>query len=189
MNALDPLSVAAEITAVLEELRIPYVIGGSVAASLLGEPRSTLDLDIMIDCGADQTRELATRLSETCYVDEETAVDAARMRRSFNAIHLATSLKIDFFFAEDSEFARGILARRTRTSVGGVEMFFYSAPDLIVRKLLWFRLADETSERQWRDVVGLLRMNRGRLNAAGLRVTAVQAGVADLLDTALEESK
>lgn len=52
MTPLDPLAVAQAVASGLDDLGIGYVIGGSVAASLLGVLRSTLDLDIMIDCDA-----------------------------------------------------------------------------------------------------------------------------------------
>ena len=157
MTPIDPLGVATRIAAILEKLHIRYVIGGSVASSVLGEPRSTLDLDVMIDASQDQVRDLARLLSRDFYIDAEDAVEAARNGVSFNAIDLGSSMKVDFFPAED--LGREQLTRR-QAIVARPELpalFFYSAEDLVVRKLLWFRAGGESSSRQWRDVVSILK--------------------------------
>lgn len=157
MTPIDPLAVAAQIAAILERLEIPYVIGGSVASSVLGEPRSTLDLDIMIDADGDTARRLARALHNDFYIDEEDAFDSVRRGSSFNAIHLASSLKVDFFPAE--KLGREQIARRhAMVPRPDLEpLYFYAAEDLIVRKLLWFRQGGESSSRQWRDVVSMLK--------------------------------
>jgi len=148
------------VAAILEELGIRYVIGGSVASSLMGEPRSTLDLDVMIVCDADSVRNLVGRLQEAFYVDESDALRAVADQSAFNAIHLPSSLKVDFFLAERAPFAAHQIERRRAIDVGGVRLYFYAPEDLIVRKLMWFRLGAETSERQWRDVLGISRPTR-----------------------------
>ena len=157
MTPIDPLTVAAEVAAILERLGIPYVIGGSVASSILGEPRSTLDLDIMVDATTGDIRSLVRALAKDFYVDEEDAVAAAGRSSSFNAIHLQSSLKVDFFPAE--KLGREQIARR-KAIVSRRELpplYFYSAEDLVIRKLLWFREGGESSSRQWRDVVSILK--------------------------------
>jgi hypothetical protein len=165
VTPIDPLAVAVQVARILEQLRIPYVIGGSVASSLLGRPRSTLDLDIMIDAQEDDIRRLARALLSDFYVDEEDAAAASKSSVSFNAIHLQTSLKVDFFPAE--ELGREQIARRQAITVPGLSpLYFYSAEDLIIRKLLWFRQGGESSALQWLDVVSILkttRLDTGRL--------------------------
>jgi hypothetical protein len=186
MSPVDPLRLAAWLAGILHDLGIPYLVGGSVAASVVGEPRSTLDLDLMVDCDAAAARRLARALASSCYVDEENAVEAARSRGSFNAIHLATSMKIDFFFAEE-DFAREAIRNGKSVSLDGVEVAFYSAEDLVIRKLHWFRPGGESSERQWRDVIGILRLNRRGLDRSRMLRLAAQAGVPDLLAKAERE--
>lgn len=157
MTPIDPLTVAAQVAAILERLHLPYVIGGSVASSVLGEPRSTLDLDIMIDATAEGVRELVRALAADFYIDEEDAVAALRHRSSFNAIHLQSTMKVDFFPAET--LGRDQIARR-QAIVARPELpplYFYSAEDLIIRKLLRFRDGGESSLRQWRDIVSILK--------------------------------
>lgn len=189
MTPVDPLAIAALIVDALERAGLRYVIGGSVAASLMGEPRSTLDLDIMIERDVEKTRALVNELLESCYVDRESAIGAARERRSFNAIHLQTSMKIDFFVAEDSRLAEEAMAHRRRIELpNSTSLYFYAVEDLVARKLFWFRLGREVSERQWRDVVGMLRLNSDSIDLERLRAVTIGAGVSDLLELAIQEA-
>jgi hypothetical protein len=189
MTPIDPLAIAAIVAGILEAVDLRYAIGGSVAASLMGEPRSTLDLDIMIERDVEKTRLLALKLLETCYVDQESAVVAARTHGTFNAIHLDSSMKIDFFVAEDSRLATEALAHRRRVEpAGSSALYFYALEDLVARKLVWFRLGGGVSERQWRDVIGMLRINAGSVDLERLRALALSADVLDLLEAAIVEA-
>jgi hypothetical protein len=187
VNAIDPISIAVHIAGILEELGIRYVIGGSVASSVLGEPRSTLDLDLMVEIDERSARLLVVRLQPDFYAEEEDAIDAVRRGSSFNAIHYATSMKVDFFPAEP--FAKRQLDRRRALQVRSDAplLYFYSAEDLIVRKLMWFRGGGETAIRQWRDVVGILKAAGSTLDRDYLRTAAEERGVDDLLMPAFGE--
>lgn len=190
MTPADPLSVAVVVATVLEEIGIRYVIGGSVASSLIGEPRSTLDLDIMIDIDVLRVRQLAGRLRDNFYIDEESAVGAVHSGSSFNAIHLSSSLKVDFFPAEREAFAREQLERRRPVLLDppGVTLYFYAAEDLIVRKLMWFRAGGAVSDRQWRDVLGMLKAGEPALDFDLLRTAAAKVNAGDLLERVLREA-
>ena len=76
-------------------------------------------------------------------------------------------------------------ARRQRVDIGAGEIWMASAEDVILAKLSWFRKGGEVSEKQWRDVLGILRVQRGRLDADYLRSMAESLGLSDLLDRAL----
>jgi hypothetical protein len=184
VTPIDPIAIAADVAAILEDLGIRYVIGGSVASSLMGEPRSTLDLDLMLEAGETLVRRLSTRLKEAYYVDEQDAVESFARGSSFNAIHFATSIKVDFFPAE--HFAAIQLDRRrsvvVRTDLP--PLYFYAPEDLIVRKLMWFRAGAESSAHQWRDVIGLLKTTGRDLDWAYLKSAAAERDVADLLRSA-----
>ena len=186
MTPIDPLTIAAVIAEVLERLGIPYVIGGSVAASVIAEPRTTLDLDVMIDAGADKVRQLVKELASDFYVDEEDALEAVRHLRSFNAIHFHSAMKVDFFIAEP--LGREQIARREALEArpGAPPLYFYSAEDLVVRKLLWYRAGGESSLRQWRDVVSILKM--APLDRAALVSRAREQQVDDLLVRAANDA-
>jgi hypothetical protein len=177
LTPIDPIALATAVAKFLDELRIPYVIGGSVASSLYGEPRSTLDLDMMIDADEKQVAELVARLRDEFYVDRDDALEAARQRTSFSAIQTATSMKIDFFLTENEPFAQKQMSRRRQIA----HLHFYAPEDLIVRKLMWYRTGGEQSERQWRDVAGILRVSKEQIDFGYLRQAAAKVTVADLL--------
>lgn len=188
MTPIDPLATAALLAGLLEHLGIPYVIGGSVASSVLGEPRSTLDLDLMIDADEERVRALVEALREEFYVDLDDALAAVRGLSSFNAIRYDSVMKVDFFIAEPLG-CRQILRRRAiRVRADLPALYFYSVEDLILRKLLWFRLGGGVSERQWRDVVSLLKVAGNDLDHRYLSTAAAEEGVADLLRGAVEQA-
>src|ERR1700739_2277229 len=97
MTPADPVAVAVIVAAILDQLGIRYVIGGPGASSLMGEPRSTLDLDFLSDCRAYSVRSLVARLKSDFYGDESEALRAVANESTLNAIHLSSSLKVDFF--------------------------------------------------------------------------------------------
>jgi hypothetical protein len=149
-----------------------------VASSIYGEPRTTLDLDMMIDADEKQVLELVARLHDEFYVDRDDALEAVRRRTSFSAVEMATSMKIDFFLAEKEAFAKEQIARRRQIE----RLHFYAPEDLIVRKLMSYRAGGEQSERQWRDVAGVLRVSKEQIDFDYLRQAAAKVAVADLLE-------
>ena len=188
MTPVDPLALAARIAAILDSIGVRYVIGGSVAASVVGEPRSTLDLDLMVELDDVHARLLVASLQDDFYIDEEMVLEAVRAEGTFNAIHYASSMRIDFFIAED--FATRQLDRRRELRVRDdlPPLCFYSAEDLVVRKLMWFRLGGEVSNRQWRDVLGILKTSWQSVDIAYLESAAEERDVGDLLLRARDEA-
>lgn len=188
MTPVDPLGTAVLVAAILEELAIPYVIGGSVASSVLGEPRSTLDLDVMIDADEQRVRRFAAKLREDFYVDEDDAIAAVRSASSFNVIRYDSVMKVDFFIAEPLG-RRQILRRRgIRVRPELPVLYFYSVEDLVLRKLLWFRLGGGVSERQWRDVISLLKVAGQDLDREYLHAVAAEEKIAELLSRAAADA-
>jgi hypothetical protein len=118
--------------------------------------------------------------------------EAIRRQSCFNLIHLSTMYKVDVFVAKDRPFDRSALSRITREEVGepgdSLHVWFASVEDVILSKLEWFREGGEVSERQWLDVEGVLKVQRGRLDLMYLRRWAAELNVADLLERALGEA-
>jgi hypothetical protein len=181
VRALEP------VIAALEQLGIAYRIGGSVASSALGVPRSTLDVDVVCELALDHVQAFVRQVESAYYVDSDMIRDAIGRRSSFNVIHLETMTKVDVFVRKDGSYDREVFARATRCSLEDAtrEFDLTTAEDIVLRKLEWFRLGGEVSERQWLDVLGVLRVQQPSIDAVYMRRWAGVLGVADLLERAL----
>jgi hypothetical protein len=187
----DPLAVALEVAGILERLGIPYLAAGSLASSVHGEPRSTNDVDLVVDL-AGHVAGLLRALGDRYYVSADAVGEATRTGGTFNLIHLATAVKVDVFVSRDDPFDAERLARRTQVRIGpdeGDVLKVDTAEHTILRKLEWYRRGDEVSERQWRDVLGVLRAQPTGLDWDRLAAWAARLGVADLLARARRESR
>lgn len=176
----------------LEQIGIPYAVGGSLASSLHGVMRSTLDVDIVADMRLEHIQPLVAALSKEFYADDEMMRDAIEHQSSFNLIHYETAFKVDIFIRKLRAFDQMQLERR-RTSVIATDpeqsVYVVSPEDIILSKLEWYRLGGEVSDRQWRDILGVLKTRAGELELDYLRKWAGELKVTDLLDRALKEMR
>jgi hypothetical protein len=187
----EPIRVLLEIGAALDRMGIEWLLGGSLASSILGEPRASVDIDLALRMRTTDVDRLARELEPGFFVDPEAARDAVRRGASFNAIHRETMLKVDLFVLGEAPLDREQIGRSFRARVSGEsaqQVPVSSAEDLVLRKLLWFRAGGGVSDRQWRDVLGILKVQRGRFDAAYLRGWAAKLGISELLDRALREA-
>ena len=175
----EPLRVTLAVAKALERMGIPYFVGGSLASSAHGVARSTLDADIIARLDPGQAGQLVLELGPEFYSDVDAIADAATRRSSFNVIHIATA------YAE-------IEMKRRQSHVidptTGESMAFSTAEDTLLAKLQRYRQGNEVSERQWRDVLGILRIAGQSLDRNYLSLWAGELGIADLLDRALSEA-
>lgn len=176
----------------LERLSIPYCIGGSVASSAQGIARATADIDLVADLQLSHIADLVAALSELYYVDEDMARDDVCRRGAFNIVHLATMLKLDIFALGPREYDRVSFQRRYADALEegtATRKFMLLAPeDVVLSKLDWYRKGGEISQRQWNDVAGVLKVQRGRLDLAYLHRWAAELGIGALLVQALENA-
>jgi len=187
----EPVRVAVSFTRVLEQLGVPYVIGGSFASSVHGEPRTTNDVDMVCQIRLEHVDRLASALGRQYYMSKEAAREAIRARGSFNVIDVKTAVKVDVFVAGTDPLNAERLRDRLRVQVSDdpEAWIFVDTPEhSILRKLEWYRRGGEVSERQWRDVVSMLRIQGARLDHALLDTWAARLSVADLLGRARAEA-
>jgi hypothetical protein len=180
---LDPIATALVVTDALDVLGVPHSIGGSIASSFAGEPRSTIDVDIVAALEDRHVDALVEALSAQFYVDADALRRAIRRRSSTNLIHQPTQLKVDLFIAGGTPLDLRQLERRQAVDLGGGRRVYVHTPeDILLQKLRWYRLGGEVSDRQWRDVAAIVRVQGGRLNLEYLRANAPLLNVADLLE-------
>ena len=176
----------------LERLGIPYAIGGSLASSLHGVMSSTLDVDIVADMKLEHIKPLVAALSKEFYADDEMMRDAIEHHSSFNLIHYETAFKVDIFIRKLRPFDQMQLERRRKSVIATdpeESVWVVSPEDIILAKLEWYRMGGEVSDRQWRDILGVLKTRAGELDLAYLRKLAIELKIVDLLDRALKEAE
>lgn len=126
---------------------------------------------------------LAGALGERFYVDAVALRRAIRERSSANVIHHETSTKVDLFIVGRSPIDRTQMDRRQRVRIAT------DPEDILLQKLAWYRLGNEVSDRQWRDVLGIILTQEDRLDATYLEHGADAIGVSDLLQRALSQAR
>jgi len=185
----DPWEVAAVVAGALEDVGARYAIAGSLASGVVGEPRSTIDVDIVVELESHQVDALAERLSTRFYVPVGLIRRAVQERSSANVIDTLTSLKVDLFMAGGTPLDRDALDRRVATVSADVArpLFVHTPEDVLLQKLRWYRKGGEVSDRQWRDVIGIVRVQGARLDRSYLTYGAALLGVTDLLERVLAQ--
>jgi hypothetical protein len=179
------------VTQTLEQIGVAYAVGGSLASSLHGVMRSTLDVDIVADMRLEHIAPLVAALAEEFYADDEMMREAIKRHSSFNLIHYETAFKVDIFVCKLRPFDQMQLERR-RTSVIANDpersIYVTSPEDTVLAKLEWYRLGGEVSDRQWRDILGVLKTRAGELDLDYLHTWARELKVSDLLERVLQEA-
>ena len=108
----EPIAVTMAVIDTLNVLEIPYFIGGSLASSVHGVIRTTMDVDLVADLRLEHVEPLVQMLGQAFYVDGGAIQEAIRSRRSFNLIHLETMFKVDVFVCKRRSYDQTQLERR-----------------------------------------------------------------------------
>lgn len=192
MRPPDILRALVPVTRVLDSLKIPYFIGGSVASSLYGIARATLDVDIAARIELGHVSSLQDSLQNEYYVDEDMIAEAVTRRSSFNLIHLETSIKIDVFVPVDEPFQQTAMERKVKDTLiedDPTAVFYISSPeDVILHKLKWYELGGGVSERQWLDVTGVIKVQGNSLDQVYLQRWSKELGMSMLLKKAFADA-
>jgi len=188
----DAVVVAQTIAERLEKLGIVYWIGGSVASSIYGIPRSTQDVDFVAELKEEHVEELVAALEAEFYIDSDVVRRAIRSRRSFNVIHLDTMYKADIFVLGTDHHAQEEKQRRRIEPLGSgpdaPTAYFCSPEDIVLQKLRWFRKGGGISERQWDDLLSVLKVQANALDYDYLKRWAADLALSDLLEKAFDDA-
>lgn len=187
----EPFAVTLRVARALERLGVRYLIGGSLASSFHGVPRATNDADVVAELPGSKVRALVEDLQAEFYVDADMIHDAIQRGASFNVIHLGTMFKVDVFILRREAMLLEEMSRRIEHRIGDgpdERAFFASPEDTVLQKLDWYRRGQGVSDRQWTDVLGVLKVQRDKLDLEYLRRWAPELRVADLLERALGEA-
>jgi hypothetical protein len=151
-----------------------------------------MGIDILAAIPAKQATAFAENLAPEFYADEQAIRNAIMAKRSFNVIHIETMFKVDVFVSKRDSFDKEQLGRRELyVAVRNPDRSVYvaSPEDTILSKLRWYRQTNETSDRQWNDVLGVMSVQAEKLDLAYLKRWADELSVSDLLERALAQSQ
>lgn len=189
-DAADLLAALAPVAAAFQRLGVRHFVGGSVASTIHGAIRSTMDVDLVCELRADQVAAFVTVFGEEFYVSEPAVRQAVERRSCFNLVHLPTAWKVDVFVSRGRLFDEAAMARAVarRLAVDDpLEVPVATIEDSIVAKLEWFRAGDESSQRQWDDVSRLVALHGPALDLDHMRRMAESVGVGSLLERLLAQ--
>jgi hypothetical protein len=163
---------------------------GSFASSSHGFPRFTQDADLIAELDRNQVDAFIEAFSREFYVDRGLIEQAITNQTSFNIVHFESSFKVDFFLLRrggyvEEEFSRRVLKQiDPRTNFAA---YVQTAEDALLSKLAWYRQGGEVSQNQWRDAIGIMKVQAGRLDAGYLQKWAEELGISDLWLRARQE--
>jgi hypothetical protein len=175
--------VLLQVAQCLTAAGIPFMVAGSVVSSAYSQPRSTNDVDIVIDPEPAQLEHWLTQLGSDYYVNADAARDAVQRRSMFNIIHLKSGWKVDLIVRKDRPFSVGELQRKRTVDLGGQTLPVATAEDTILTKLEWNLITP--SERQVLDALQVAIAQWSQLDVEYLRKWAPSLGVADDLEKLL----
>lgn len=188
----EPIVVALSVARIFDSLEIRYVVGGGVASTVQGEPRYTRDVDIAIQLQPSQVEPLIASLEDSDFYFSATAIRTSTTGWNyFDLVHKKLFIKVDCYVRPDAGIHGEEMRRAMRIQVGSspADLLSVATPeDTVIQKLVWYRMSDEVQDHQRRDVVGILRTWRGKLDDPYMNRWCSTLGVADLLDRVRKES-
>lgn len=146
----------------------------------------------MIDLTSAKVGNFLKNMQPEFYVDSNAVTQAVQLRSSFNAIHFATVQKVDSFIRKQSDYAVEQMRRSFAVAVDEAAndtIIVASPEDVILQKLVWYAMGSRISERQWNDVLGVIKVQGQRLDRDYLMRWAEKLSVADLVEEALRAAQ
>lgn len=175
-----------QVVDVLESLDVTYMVVGSLASSAYGDPRATLDIDIVIKLIDEDISSLCRAFPESdFYISPEAARAAMRAGGQFNLIHAASGHKVDFIISRNDLWGRHQIARRRPVEIiVGQRAYAASPEDVVLAKMLFHR--EGGSDKHLRDIAGILRIQGKSLDREYIARWAIELKVMNIWNVALK---
>jgi len=186
------LCTVREVARAFDDHAIPYALSGSMASSLYGFLRHTRGADFMAEPFPGTEAAFAGALGPDYSLSPEAVRSAVLQRSSFTLFNMRAGVKVDVFVRTDAPFEQSAMQRRTALKLPDAPeqpIVFHTPEDTVLFKLWWYRLSDERAEKHWADILGVLKVQAGKLDEAYLDRWAADLGVADLLARVRQESE
>ena len=167
----------------LNRTGVIYYLTGSMASNYWGIPRTTHDLDFVVQLPMSSVPLIMQEFSGDFYIEEAAVRAAYQPPHQFNAIDTRSALKVDFWLAGPDPFDREMLRRRAQVPLFGEAAWVSTAEDVILHKLVWNRLSP--SDRQLGDAAGIVAVQAGALDNNYLRQWAAKLRVEGELELLL----
>lgn len=179
----------AKVVRTLERLNIEYMVTGSIASSLQGEPRSTHDIDIVVNLPRSKAQTLAASFPPPdYYLDQEALVEAVAARGMANLIDTISGDKVDFWLLTESPFDLSRFARKYSEEVLGMRLVVSSPEDTILMKLRWARMSGG-SEKQFIDALRVYEVQYEKLDHEYLREWTPKLGIEKEMERLRNEAR
>ena len=183
-----------DVVDALESIGVRFVVGGSVACIAHGRWRTTEDVDIAAELTSTHVAPLCERLKDSFAIYEPAVLEAVVRQSSFSLIHSERIDKVDVFVSSGTmfdkmQFERMVIAPLPKESDWMRPLPLTSAEDIVLHKLMWFDKSDRVSERQWRDILGVLTNQFGKLDVTYMQQWAAKLSVFGLLEEAMEQAE
>lgn len=158
---MDFQELMQKIAKILGDLKILYAVTGGYAVAMWGRPRSTFDIDVIVQVYKPQIkafRRALQNISKLSYLDEDAIEEAVKREGEFNFIHTESGIKIDFWVAGSNPISQLELERRISKTINGQRVYFISPEDLILSKLRWYK--ESKSNRHLEDIESILKIQK-----------------------------
>lgn len=191
MNDSEIALALQPLISLFNELGISYYICGSIASSAYGTSRATQDIDLVSDITELSVNILVDKLRSDYFIDGEMIREAIELKSSFNLIHLKTMMKLDVFILRNDLFHKMTNKRKIEDTLdkdeNSIKIFLSSPEDVILSKLDWYVKGNKASEQQWRDIIGVIKVQKNNLDLQYLKQWATELKVDNLLSKAFFE--
>ena len=165
------------------------MVTGSIVSSLQGEPRSSVDIDFIVDIKKPSVKNLIKEFPPPdFYLDEDSIINAINTKSMFNLLHVLSGIKVDFWILTDEEFDQSRFSRKYIEEIMGINIYVSSPEDTILKKLYWAKIS-EGSVKHFNDALKVFEVQYNILNKKYLEDWAEKLNVQSYLIELKKQAK